>query len=139
MNLSTRRLNVAELSAWAASEARAAWGGRVVDRFGNYGLSGILSVEIVEDEGRIVDFLLSCRVMGRRVEETRLHVAVNGARDLGARRVTALYVETPKNLPCLQFLERSPLQRVGDLFVCDEGTALDAPSQIHFNVDTADD
>ncbi|MGH8626822.1 MAG: hypothetical protein ACREYC_16695 [Gammaproteobacteria bacterium] len=56
---------------------------------------------------RIVDFVLSCRVMGRKVEETMLAAAVHYARALGLEGVVARYLPTAKNKPCLDFFTRS--------------------------------
>ena len=49
----------------------------VSDQFGDMGLVGIISVEVTGDEGHLVDFILSCRVMGRKVEEALIHIAVS--------------------------------------------------------------
>jgi FkbH-like protein len=107
MNLSTRRLTESELSGWASGPGRAVWTFDVSDRFGDAGLTGIVSV--TEDRGaaRIVDFVLSCRVMGRRIEETMVHQAVEWARSVGLSRVDATYLPTAKNAPCHDFWRRS--------------------------------
>lgn len=111
MNLSTRRLTADELLAWTADGNRRLWAFTVSDRFGDAGLTGVISLEADNDRGRIVDFILSCRVMGRKVENTMLHVAARHARQLGLRSIEACYLETPKNKPCLEFWERSGFQR----------------------------
>jgi predicted enzyme involved in methoxymalonyl-ACP biosynthesis len=49
--------------------------------------------------------------MGRRVEETMAHIAVDTARKLSLDVVIADLVTTPKNKPCLEFWERSSFQR----------------------------
>lgn len=108
MNLSTRRLTEPELLAWLEAPGRALWGLRVADRFGDYGLTGIVSVESTDaGQAHIIDFVLSCRVMGRRVEETMLHVAVEWARAHHRLEIRALYQATAKNRPCLEFFRRS--------------------------------
>jgi len=107
LNLSTRRMSEAELSAWADGERRSIWTFRVSDRFGDLGLTGLLGLQVEEDRARVVDFILSCRVMGRKVEETILAVAVEHARSLGLREVWAEYLPTEKNRPCLEFWRHS--------------------------------
>jgi FkbH-like protein len=107
MNLSTRRLTAAELSAWAAMPGHRLWAFRVKDRFEDAGVTGILSVTVDGDEARIVDFVLSCRVMGRGVEDAMLHHAAQHARSLGLSRLSAEYVPTARNAPSLRFLQRS--------------------------------
>lgn len=122
MNLSTRRLTEQELLAWSASDNRKLWGFHVADRFGDSGLTGILGVEAVDGQAKIVDFILSCRVMGRKIEETMLHVAVDWSRAAQLKKVSAVYSPTAKNKPTLGFLEKSGLQRGGENeFVWDTG------------------
>jgi FkbH-like protein len=107
LNLSTRRLTENELSAWANASDRAFWTVTVSDRFGDAGLTGLLGVERDGDILRIVDYVLSCRVMGRKVEETMLHLAVMAARERSASKVVAEYLPTAKNKPCLSVFSTS--------------------------------
>ena len=108
MNLSTRRLTEPELLQWARAPDHQLWTFRVEDKFGDSGLTGILSLEIIDHTARIVDFVLSCRVMGRRVEETMQSVAVECAKARKLNRVLATYQPTKKNCPCLEFWTKSP-------------------------------
>jgi FkbH-like protein len=103
LNLTTRRMTEAELSAWAQDHMRAFWTVSVSDRFGDAGLTGLVSIEQQGELVRIVDYVLSCRVMGRKVEDTMVHIAVEAARARGATSVVANYLPTPKNKPCLTF------------------------------------
>ena len=111
MNLSTRRLSEAELRDWISDPSRRLWTVTVSDRFGASGLTGIVSVELEGEKARLVDFLLSCRVMGRRVEETMLYLAEAYARDHGAAQLVAHFAPTARNRPCLEFFERSGMER----------------------------
>jgi FkbH-like protein len=130
LNLSTRRLSEAELLDWSKREGHRVWALSVSDRFGDAGLTGIVSLEAEGGVGRIVDFVLSCRVMGRKVEETMLHVAVSHARSLGLRSVEVRYSPTPKNKPTLAFLERSGFQRDGERFFWEAGQEYGAPAAV---------
>jgi len=105
MNLSTRRMSEAELMAWAEQKHRRLWTLRVSDKFGDAGLTGIVSLEIQDRKAQIVDFILSCRVLGRNIEEAMLSMAVRYAQALGAEEVCARYIPTPKNKPCLDFFK----------------------------------
>ena len=107
MNLSTRRMSEAELLKWVAEKDRKFWTFRVSDKFGDSGLTGLLSLEKEDGRARIVDFILSCRVMGRKVEETMLHVASKYSQSGGLSELYATYLPTPKNKPCLEFWKRS--------------------------------
>ena len=67
----------------------------------------MLGVEAENGHAKIVDFILSCRVMGRKIEETMLHVAVDWSRSVQLKKVLAVYSPTAKNKPTLGFLEKS--------------------------------
>ena len=134
MNLSTRRLSEAELVEWVEQEGREAWVYRVEDRFGDSGLTGILSLQAVSGGGRVVDFVLSCRVMGRGVEETLLHHAVARAQVLGWEELLVEYLPTEKNKPCLDLMSLAlqPLKGDLQLFHWPIASEFPLPSHVEF-------
>lgn len=108
MNLTTRRLTDQELLAWAEAPGRGVWTFSVTDRIGTLGLVGILGLEGLQGgPARVVDFVLSCRAFGRKLEETMLALAVEVARDRGCRSVGAELRTTERNGPCLRFFRAS--------------------------------
>lgn len=107
MNLATRRMTEAELREWSRNDNRLFLTFRVADAFGDSGLTGLASIERDGDHGQVVDFVLSCRVIGRKVEETMLHALCERARSWGLEEVRARYLPTPKNQPCLEFWLKS--------------------------------
>jgi FkbH-like protein len=106
-NLSTRRMTERELQNWVAAPNRKFWAVRVLDRFGDSGLTGLVSVEISNSTANIIDFVLSCRVMGRKIEETLIYIVVSYAKSIGLKEVCAQYIPTSKNRPCLDFWAKS--------------------------------
>lgn len=135
MNLRTRRMSESELLNWSSEANRRIWTFRVRDRFGDYGLCGILSVEIAAYAATITDFVLSCRVLGRKVEDTMLWVAINAVANSGVKSIFAEYVPTPKNIPCLDFLHRSGLAVQAGSHTFLWNTDRDYPRAEHVNVD----
>jgi FkbH-like protein len=107
MNLSTRRLSEQELQVWLRPANRKLWVFRVRDRFGDSGLTGILSLDIDSGVASIADFVLSCRVMGRNIERAIVAFAARYCADLGVRELCATYLPTPKNKPCFNFWHTS--------------------------------
>jgi FkbH-like protein len=132
MNLSTRRMSEAELISWAQQEHHWLWTLRVSDKFGDAGLTGIVSLKIQDQRAQIVDFILSCRVLGRKIEETMLAKAIHHAQALGIDNVYARYIPTPKNKPCLEFFKSpaSRFQQQGDCFVRDGKQSFPIPEHI---------
>jgi len=97
-NLTTRRLDAGEVAnlSDAPDVGLLAW--RVADRFGDYGLVGVL---ILRHGGDIIDidsFLMSCRVLGRGVENAVFAAIADFARSVGATRLRGEYIPTPKNV-----------------------------------------
>jgi FkbH-like protein len=103
MNLSTRRVSEPELQAWLQPNNRKLWAFRVRDKFGDSGLTGLLSLEIQSDIAQVTDFVLSCRVMGRNVEHAMVAFAARYCKGLGLTELRADYLPTSKNKPCLKF------------------------------------
>lgn len=104
-NLTTIRRSEAELVELLNSGRHEIYTAEVSDRFGEYGLTGLLIVEMSEGECRADTFLLSCRVLGRGVEHRLLSFLGELAEECGARRVVVPFRETRKNAPAREFLE----------------------------------
>jgi FkbH-like protein len=102
-NLSLRRLDEQSYWNWAEQNGNASYTFNVVDRFGDFGLTGLVSFSFNGTEARIVDFVMSCRVMGKKVEEALLGYALARAMAAGADRVVATVVEGPRNQPVKTF------------------------------------
>ena len=103
MNLATRRLTEPEFQRWAEAPGHHVFVFRVEDRFGDHGLTGLASVAVSGAAAEVSDFVISCRVLGRGVEETMLHCLADCAREQGCQRLEAVYRRTAKNSPCLEF------------------------------------
>ena len=77
---------------------------RVVDRFGDYGLVGLVMYEMEADRYKVDTLLLSCRVLGRGVEHALVSWLGQRAVKEGKRFVELKYLTTEKNRPALEFL-----------------------------------
>jgi FkbH-like protein len=76
----------------------------VADRFGDYGLVGVVIFGSSGDALEIDTFLLSCRVLGRGVEHRIMRELGGIARERGLARVVATVLFTKKNQPARDFL-----------------------------------
>ena len=97
-NLTTRRYTAADLQAMLSEEGVEMYTASVKDRFGDSGITGFGVLRFRGDTAEIDTFLLSCRVLGRRIEDAFLAVLVERAREKGACSVTGRYVPTAKNV-----------------------------------------
>ena len=103
-NFTTRRrtaLELKSLSAAGASVLRV----RVSDRFGDYGLVGVVIASPESGAIRVDTFLLSCRVLGRGVEHAMLRRVGEIARDLNLPEVLLLHILTARNVPARAFAD----------------------------------
>jgi FkbH-like protein len=105
-NLTTIRRSVDQVRALANSPQHRVFGIRVSDKFGDYGLTGVVIAEIqTGSREMIIDtFLLSCRVLGRGVETALLAALAEEARTEGAEYLLASFIPTAKNAPASTFL-----------------------------------
>jgi FkbH-like protein len=77
----------------------------VADRFGIYGLTGVLTWRVRENTLYVADWMLSCRVLGRGVEHRVLAMLGDIALRAGCESIEFLYVATARNTPVRAFLE----------------------------------
>ncbi|HVX67456.1 MAG TPA: HAD-IIIC family phosphatase, partial [Bryobacteraceae bacterium] len=77
----------------------------VSDRFGSYGLTGVMIFRATPGALAVDTFLLSCRALGRGVEHRMLARLGEIAREHGLRAVEAPFRRTQRNQPALLFLE----------------------------------
>lgn len=77
----------------------------VSDRFGDYGLVGVLAFGVSANTLQVDTFLLSCRVLGRGVEHRMLRKLGEIAQTQALARVDVQFVPSKKNTPALTFLE----------------------------------
>lgn len=92
-NSTGKRWSQAEGEAWFAAGG-VFYAMTVVDDFTPYGLVGVLCVK----DGRIHQFVMSCRVIGLDVELAAVSQVLAGIRDAGCDRAYASAVVTPANL-----------------------------------------
>lgn len=104
-NCTSVRRTEAELHALLQTGRHEIFTAEVSDRFGDYGLTGLLIVEKREDEYRAETFLLSCRVLGRGVEHRLLAFLGEHAEENGVHHVTVPFTPSRRNRPACDFLE----------------------------------
>ncbi len=89
------------------------WTVRVRDVFGDYGLVGAIVFEPVKDSLRVDTFLLSCRALGRGVEDRMIGDLKRWALERGAERLVIPVVPTARNHPALEFLAQAMRDTTG--------------------------
>jgi FkbH-like protein len=96
-NMTTRRLPAAAVSELLGDPAALVLTIRSGDRFGDNGLVGAVFLRRAGDAVQIENFLLSCRVFSRGIEQACLAAIMRRARSAGLRAVYGTYRPTAKN------------------------------------------
>lgn len=112
-NLSTVRRSAEEVAALHSSPDWRVYALSVADKFGDYGLVGVAILEIKPLRWRIDTFLLSCRVLARRVETALLAKIAEDACLAGATAIDAAFIPTAKNAPVASFLPEHGFTSLG--------------------------
>lgn len=102
-NLTTRRYSEADIAGFVARPDADVLCVQLSDRFGDSGIVGSCILCYQEHRALLDTFLLSCRALGRGVEEALLVHALRLARQRGATVAEGLYLPTRKNAQVADF------------------------------------
>jgi FkbH-like protein len=96
-HLTGMRLAEPELRAYAARPGHHVLGFRLADRFGDNGLVSAVALRRESGELHVDIWVMSCRVLGRTMEELVANEILRTARESGCGAVVGRYVPSPKN------------------------------------------
>ncbi len=109
-NLTTRRYGAEEIARLAASDAADVIWLRLSDRFGDAGIVGVCILRYGGGSATFDTFLLSCRVLGRGVEDAFLVQCLRRAAARGCAMAIGEYHPTAKNGQVVDFFPRRGFQ-----------------------------
>jgi FkbH-like protein len=104
-NLTTKRYTETEIKRLLDGGTHRVYVLEVSDKFGDYGLTGLAIVAINHPDAEIDTLLLSCRVLGRNVENNFVNFIINDLMELGLDNIFASYRKTHKNVQVANFYE----------------------------------
>ena len=102
-NLTTRRYNEAEIKSFCDSEESDVLYLKVSDKFGESGIVGTCILKYKENMAIYDTFLLSCRVLGRGIEDVFISQTLKLAKTRGSADAVGEYYETQKNVQVKPF------------------------------------
>lgn len=113
-NLTTRRHSRAQVQTILSAPGSIGLALRLRDKFGDQGIVAILlATRSTQDGSLIVDtFLVSCRALGRGVEDALWAALVERAKEARIHKMLAEYLPTPKNGIVADLYDRFGLQRL---------------------------
>ncbi len=96
-NVTTRRYTEAQVAEFEASPRHHTLQVSARDRFGDNGMISVVICERGEEQWRIDSWLMSCRVLNRKIEEAICNRLAQDALAAGAHRLVGEYVPTDRN------------------------------------------
>lgn len=96
-NLTTRRYTEADVAAAERDPNAFTLQVRLADTFGDNGMISVIICRAQGNAWEIDTWLMSCRVLGRKVEQAVLAELVEAGRNAGAERLLGRYLPTEKN------------------------------------------
>ena len=113
-NLRTVRNTEAEIAALAEDPCHICLYFTLKDRFGDHGLISVVVLDKQEDALFVSQWLMSCRVLKRGMEEFIVNKILATAGEHGFRKVIGEYIPTAKNAMVKDLYEKMGFVRVGE-------------------------
>lgn len=106
-NLTTKRYTEAEIYSFI-EQGHWVYSIEVSDRFGESGISGLIIVTLdkIQKNAYIDSILLSCRILGKGIEEAFVNKMLELLKNIGIIKVTSSYIQTAKNEQVSNFYEK---------------------------------
>jgi FkbH-like protein len=104
LNFSGNKYRAEEVAAILADTTREKYLMACSDRYGSYGIVGFCIAERAPGIVRVLDFMLSCRVQGKLIEQALFHYLIN--QDPAAGRLEVNFKKTKRNAPAQAVLRK---------------------------------
>lgn len=136
-NLTTRRYQEEDVETLAQDHTKLIGCAQTQDKFGDNGITGVYIVNKnhVDKEWFIDTFLLSCRVMGRGIEDAMMGYILSKAKEEGVIKVKAEFIPTKKNKPCEQLLPNFGFKKEGEQWVYTYNVPIKQTNHVELNED----
>ena len=119
-NLTTRRYQEEDIKKFLQDKDKIVECAQVQDKFGDNGITGVYVINKDNKQEWTIDtFLLSCRVIGRGVEDGMLYQIIEKARKEGVSKVRGEYIKTKKNKPAENFFPNFGFKKEGNFWIFD--------------------
>jgi len=111
-NLTTRRYTEADIAAMSQNPNWRIYVLGLKDKFGDNGMVGLALVEVRTRQWRVDTFLMSCRIIGRQVEDALVDQICMDAAKAGCISILAEYIPSAKNNLVADFWNKSGLKKL---------------------------
>jgi FkbH-like protein len=130
-NITTRRYQEEDIRKFSQDKDKIVECAQVQDKFGDNGITGVYIINKDNKLQWTIDtFLLSCRVIGRGVEDGILSQIIEKARTEGVSKVRGEYIKTKKNKPAENFFPAFGFKKEGNFWVFDTKNHFKKPEHL---------
>ena len=134
-NLTTRRYQEEEIRNFTNDHKFIVGCAQVLDKFGDNGITGVYIINKQDKIWSIDTFLLSCRIMGRGVENGILSQILIDAKHNGVKEIRANFIPTQKNKPAENFLPDFGFQKEGDNWIYKLNNEIKLPKHLKVEIE----
>lgn len=113
-NLQTKRYTKSDILSFIENNDYIIWDIELIDKFGTNGIVGLLIAKINKERGiALMDtFLVSCRVIGRQIENVLMNKFLLYLKKIGIKKVIGEYIPTKKNNLVKDFYNKIGFQQL---------------------------
>jgi FkbH-like protein len=130
-NLTTRRYQEEDIRKFSQDKDKIVECAQVEDKFGDNGITGVYIINKDNKQEWTIDtFLLSCRIIGRGVEDGMLHQIIEKARKEGVSKIRGEYIKTKKNKPAENFFPTFGFKKEGNFWILDTKNHFKKPQHL---------
>lgn len=110
-NFTTRRYSESSFKKYLNNSKIISLVVKVEDKFGDHGITGLLTAKKENDTLIIENFLLSCRILGRKIENQILYQLYKISIQQKIKYVIGIYKKTKKNSQCKDFYKINKFEK----------------------------
>ena len=134
-NLTTKRYQEEEIRNLSNNANFSVGCAQVLDKFGDNGITGVYIVKKNPNFWFIDTFLLSCRIMGRGIENAILSQILNDAKTNGVKEIKAQFIATQKNKPAENFLSNNGFMKQDEFWVYKLNNDIKSPNHLKVEIE----
>jgi len=134
-NLTTKRYQEEDILKFSSDNNMIVGCAQIEDKFGNSGITNVFIIEKNGKEWKIDTFLLSCRVIGRGIEDAIISYILKEAKNQGVEKIRADFIPTKKNSPAEAFLPNYGFKKENEYWVYDLNNPIKSPNHLLLEVE----
>tara|TARA_Y100001960_G_scaffold60962_1_gene63652 strand:- start:3755 stop:5503 length:1749 start_codon:yes stop_codon:yes gene_type:complete len=134
-NLTTKRYQEEDIKEFSNDPNFEVGCAQVLDKFGDNGITGVYILKKNENFWIIDTFLLSCRIMGRGVENAILAEIMKSAKQNGINEIKAKFIPTEKNKPAENFLSEFGFEKQDDYWIYKLNNDIKSPNHLKVEIE----